>query len=463
MRSTGGREEQTAPQPLDPQGDQHTGEQHTDDEMLERHTPSVAGPRALLRLPLLRRLVACRLLGALGDGAFQGALAGAVLFSPERQSSAAAIAGGFAVLLLPYSILGPFAGALLDRWSRQLVVVVANLIRAGLVLGVALAVGLQAPNAVLFVAALFVTGTSRFVGSGLSASIPHTVPRDSLAGANSLATTVGSVATLVGGGVSFGLRALIGDTHWPIAIVTATVAIFYLVAAWVANGFSRRQLGPDETDEPAQPLVAVLQGLIAGLRHIVERPAVGIHIGVVVLVRFCFGLATLVVLLLFQHHFRGHGIFRAGVAGIVQVLGVSGAGLFLGAVTTAWFARRLGIREYLAVLLLVNSLVVFIAGTRFTEGWTMLTAFALAFGYQSAKVCADTVAQHESADDHVGRVFAVYDTGNNVSYVGAFALGVSLVPFDGRGLAAPLVIGAVYLVTSVAYWWLTAPRAVTSA
>ena len=46
-------------------------------------------------------------------------LAGAVLFDPEHQARAADIAAGFAVLLLPYSFVGPFAGVLLDRWWRQ--------------------------------------------------------------------------------------------------------------------------------------------------------------------------------------------------------------------------------------------------------------------------------------------------------------------------------------------------------
>jgi hypothetical protein len=52
----------------------------------------------LLSLRGLRRLVGVRVLSSFGDGAFQGALVSAVLFNPERQSSAAAIAGGFAVL-----------------------------------------------------------------------------------------------------------------------------------------------------------------------------------------------------------------------------------------------------------------------------------------------------------------------------------------------------------------------------
>lgn len=422
-------------------------------EGIQTRNPTVRGPRALLSLRGLRLLVVIRLLSALGDGAFQGALAGAVLFSPERQADAAAIAGGFAVLLLPYSIVGPFAGALLDRWSRRQVLVWANIIRSALVVVVAVAIAVELPTAALFVIALFVMGTSRFIGSGQSAGMPHVVPDDSLTGANSLSTTAGSIATLIGGGVAFGLRGLIGETHIPIAIVTSTVIVFYLLSALVAARFGRRDLGPDVTDEPRQPVLAVLQGLGAGLRHMTERRSIGLHIAVVVLVRFGFGMATLLVLLLFQHYFTGRGIFAAGIVGIGQVLAVSGFGLFLGAVTTSFFTRLLGIRPYLTLLLAVCGVVILVAGSRFTEPMTMLTAFFLAFGYQSTKVCADTIAQADSLDAYVGRVFAVYDTANNIFYVAAFALGVLLVPEDGHGLAAPFTLAGVYLVGAVLYFF----------
>src|SRR5579875_4186977 len=86
--------------------------------------------RASLSRPGFRRLLTSRLAGQFGDGVFQASLAGAVLFNPERQATAADVAAGFAVLLLPYSIVGPFAGVLLDRWWRQRVLVWANLLRA---------------------------------------------------------------------------------------------------------------------------------------------------------------------------------------------------------------------------------------------------------------------------------------------------------------------------------------------
>ena len=67
----------------------------------------------------LFRLLRVRWTGQLTDGIFQSALASFVLFSPERQASAVNAAVAFAVVLLPYSIVGPFVGTILDRFSRQ--------------------------------------------------------------------------------------------------------------------------------------------------------------------------------------------------------------------------------------------------------------------------------------------------------------------------------------------------------
>lgn len=66
--------------------------------------------RVLLRLRDFRSLLAARLLSQAADGVFQVALAAFVVFSPEKQTSPAAIASAMAILLLPYSLLGPFTG-----------------------------------------------------------------------------------------------------------------------------------------------------------------------------------------------------------------------------------------------------------------------------------------------------------------------------------------------------------------
>ena len=86
--------------------------------------------RAVVRHRDFRRLFATRLTSQAADGAFQAALASLFFFSPERQTSAGSVAAAFATLLLPYSLVGPFAGVLLDRWRRRQILVVANLLRA---------------------------------------------------------------------------------------------------------------------------------------------------------------------------------------------------------------------------------------------------------------------------------------------------------------------------------------------
>ena len=122
-----------------------------------------------------RRLFGVRLVGQFGDGLLQAALATFVLFSPERQPDAVKVAAAFAILLLPYSIIGPFAGVFLDRWKRRNVLVRANLLKALFTIPVIALVYAGDDGALLGLAVLIVLGIGRFVLAGLSAALPHVV------------------------------------------------------------------------------------------------------------------------------------------------------------------------------------------------------------------------------------------------------------------------------------------------
>src|SRR5262245_25941334 len=132
-----------------------------------------AAVAAAVRRPGMPRLALIRFAGQFGDGMFQAALSGAILFNPERATDPLAVAAGFAVLLLPYSVIGPYAGALLDRWDRRAVLMLANVLRAVLILvtAVGLATGIQ--DTPLLLLALAVVGISRFVLAGISAALPR--------------------------------------------------------------------------------------------------------------------------------------------------------------------------------------------------------------------------------------------------------------------------------------------------
>ncbi|MFD2356892.1 MFS transporter [Nonomuraea ferruginea] len=118
------------------------------------------------------------------------------------------------MLLLPYSVLGPFVGVFIDRWSRRQILMIAPIVRGALLLGAAALVAADVPDPVFYMAALAVLGVNRFFLAALGASLPHVVPRDQLMAANAVTPTSGTVVTFVGVGAGFLLRELfgIGDT-----------------------------------------------------------------------------------------------------------------------------------------------------------------------------------------------------------------------------------------------------------
>src|SRR3954470_11235806 len=181
-----------------------------------------------------RRLLATRLVSQAGDGAFEVGLATLVFFSAEHATSATVAASAFAVAILPYTLVGPFAGVLLDRWRRRQILLVANLVRTVLVLGVAALVGSHQVGVTLYVAVLTCLAVNRFFLTALGAGLPHVVPRHELVMANAVSPTCGTLAALAGGGLAYLLRAQLptGDPGDAVLLVAASAV--YLVSALLA-------------------------------------------------------------------------------------------------------------------------------------------------------------------------------------------------------------------------------------
>ena len=95
--------------------------------MAERNMGST---RDALRHPDFRRLLGTRLVSQTADGFLQAALVASIAFSPERQNTAAGFAAASAIVIIPFSLIGPFAGVFIDRWSRRRILVIAPLLRA---------------------------------------------------------------------------------------------------------------------------------------------------------------------------------------------------------------------------------------------------------------------------------------------------------------------------------------------
>jgi MFS family permease len=415
---------------------------------------------AALAEPGFRRLLAVRLASQFGDGVFQASLAGAVLFDPERQAHATDVAAGFAVLLLPYSLIGPFAGVLLDRWWRQRVLSLANLLRAVLVLGVAAEIAAGVAGFAFYASALVLISISRFILSALSAALPRVVADPELVTANAMSSTVGTLIGATGGGIAVGVRALIGNTDSDYALIAAAALIPFVLGAAFASGFPRTSLGPSEAERQRRETPGeVLRGMVAGIRHVRSLPPVANGLAAIAVHRLCFGIWTVCTLLLYRNYFTDHGFFRAGLTGLTQVVAAVAAGGALAAFVTPAAFRRLGSVRWPTTVLAASAGVELGLGLTYSRPLLVLAALLLGFTSQATKISVDTLIQHHVVDAFRGRVFAFYDTLFNLALVVAAALTAALLPENGHSPASVVAISAGWAATAA--WYFTRSRRTT--
>ncbi|MFG2963628.1 MFS transporter [Streptomyces sp. NPDC048288] len=406
--------------------------------------PVVRDLRVLLRLRDFRRLLAVRLLSQGADGVYQVALAAYVVFSPEKQTSPAAIASAMAVLLLPYSLVGPFAGVLLDRWRRRQVFLYGNLLRALLAAVTAVLMISHVPDWLFYASALCVTAVNRFVLSGLSAALPRVVDTDRLVLANSLSPTAGTLAATAGGGLAFAVRLLASDSD---AAVVLLGAALYLAAALTSLTMAPGLLGPDR--QPAQPslgtaVITTARDLLAAIRHLAaprRREAVWALLTMTAM-RFCYGALLVLVLMLCRYALSSDPDEGLGLLGVA--LGISGAGFFTAAVVTPWAAGRLGPGRWIVVCATSAAVLEPALGLPFTTGPMLVAAFVLGLVTQGAKIATDTIVQSSVDDAFRGRIFSVYDVLFNVAFVGAAGVAALMLPPDGRSAALVITVALIY-------------------
>jgi MFS family permease len=409
--------------------------------------PFVADLRTVLRGRDFRRLFSVRLVSQSGDGAFQVALASLVFFSPERAATAGAAAAVFAVTVLPYTVVGPFAGVLLDRWRRRQVMVVANAVRALMVVGVAAIVAAGWVGPVLYAAVLACMSVNRFFLTALGASLPHVVPADELVMANAVAPTCGTLMALAGGGLAYLLRGQLPVGDGGDASLLVVSAVVYLAAALLALRMAPALLGPDHGERTTVGWRAVVEGG----RHVRERrPAwdalatIGVH-------RFAYGITTIATILLCRNHFTAPSETSAGLALLAQMFIAAGLGFGVAALVTPVATARWGTGGWIWRCLAGAAAVQAVLVVVLTVPVALVAGFALGVAAQGTKICVDAIVQREIDDDYRGRVFAFYDVVFNVAFVVAAACAAVAVPSDGFSPALYAVIGALYLAAALGY------------
>ncbi len=395
----------------------------------------------------IRRLLALRWTGQLSDGIFQSGLASFILFSPERQPDAFSAAIAFAIVLLPYSLVGPFVGTILDRISRQRILFFANISRAIIVAIAASSIAAGATGLTLTALVLIAFGINRLILAGLSASLPLLTSREQLVTVNATAVTGGTIFVVLGGGIGIGVRGLLSESgaNHADSVVISIASSLFLIAALLALRLARNQLGPQPHEIRKASFTAGLIEMRDGFQRLREErdPLFGIIATGVQ--RGGLTALTMMALLLQRNTFNPSSDPDAGLQGFALSAVIAGIGIGVGALIAPFGVARFGRHKWIRSMLFASALAPLALSIDQNEFALLATGFLVSACGQGLKVTNDALVQSRIVDEFRGRVFAVYDVIVNFAIVSGAIIAALLLPNSGQSGTVPLLLAALYI------------------
>ena len=404
----------------------------------------------LLRHPRLSRLFMLRWTGQAIDGLFQSALASFILFSPERQANALSAALAFAVVLLPYSIIGPFVGTVLDRVSRQRTLFFANLFRAGDLLLISLLIFQGRTGVELTVAVLTAFGVNRLILAGLSAGLPLLIDTDSLISANAMAVTGGSILVVLGGGAGFGLRKIdeaFHNANHADALLVLIATTGYFLVSLLALRLRRNEIGPLDHERSEASISQGIREMREGFNFLFKHNDAARGICATAVQRGGLTALVLIALLLERNTFHPPSNPGSGLSGLAVALSIAGVGIMCGALVAPLGVDKYGRYRWIRYMVAGSAVAPLVLLLSVGPVTLYIAAFLTSFFGQSLKVTNDALVQEKINDYFRGRVFAVYDVLVNGAIVTGAVLAALILPVSGKSTLVILLISLAYLLT----------------
>ncbi len=408
-----------------------------------------------------RLLTWVRVLSQGGDGAFQVGIATAFFFDPTSATTPVDIAAGFAVLLAPFTLVGPFVGPMIDRWHRQRIVLVGNLIRLALVGAIGASIILDAPKPLLYFLALATLSINRFLLAALTAGIPQVVDEDDLLTANAIMPTMGTIAAAIGaaiGGVVTVFAPGVSDNRLAILALGAA-AVAFGTSSWTATALGKRALGPVariDGKELAAEAIHLLKELRAGYRHLRDRVTPYNALAVMAAARLLYGLMFVAAILISRHILSTPGSAESSIKHFTLVLGFAAMGFGLAAILTPAFSRRIDRHDWIVACLLLGAVGQTLLAVS-SSSWALLgAAVIVSFSVQGGKIAVDTIVQRDTDDAFRGRAFALYDVAYNTAFISAAVVGAVVLPANGYSHLVMGVLVVAYV--AIAFAYARAPR-----
>jgi MFS family permease len=346
--------------------------------------------RSALRHRNFRRLLIGLAVSQAGDWLYNVAL---LAFVYERTQSAGWLAATTAARVLPIVVLGPLGGVIADRFDRRRTMIVSDLLRAGLMVALAVVALAGLPVVLAPVLAGLATAVAAPYPPCAAATTPRLVPDEDLPGANAARAVVG-MGAVAAGPVVGALLLLLGPASTAFLVNAGTFGLSVLAVLAIPAGAAFR---PGRAPELRSGVVA---DIVLGARALRSHPVAVRLLGADVVCSVVYGMQTVLLLLLTRHlgfGEAGYGYVLAGL-GVGGIVGTTVAGR--AAASGRPRAVLIGALLVLAVPAALMAVTPWLAGL-------LLWAVISGSGAVLVEVLCETALQRELDEDVFARAYGI--------------------------------------------------------
>jgi MFS family permease len=339
----------------------------------------------------------------LGDGI---ALAAGPLLVASQTDDPVLVALAGLLQRLPWLLFGLYAGVVADRHDRRLLTIVLNLVRAGVLVVLAVTIVADAVNVTVVLVAMFALGTAEtFADITTGTLMPMMVAKADLGVANAR-LTAGQITLNQLTGPPLGAFLFAAGMVWPSvaqAVLCALAAVLVLRISVAAP------------ERPAEPSHARRE-IAEGMRWLWHHPPVRTLALTVISFNVTFGAAISVLVLYADER------LSAGEIGFGLLTSAGAIGGIVGSGAYGWLERTIGMANIMRAGLIIETLTHLTLAT--TTSLTVALVVMGVFGVHEAAwgTTAITVRQRAVPADLQGRVGGVYMMG----LMGALVVGAAL-------------------------------------
>lgn len=327
--------------------------------------------------------------------------------------------GVFLAQLLPAALVGIPAGVLADRFPRRILMIVADLVRFGLVISIPLvyAAG-RLPLWYVYLATFLVSAVSLSFAAAEKALVPSLVAKQELTAANGFIESTGQIAGLVGPVAAGVLIPLLASPVTVLYIDGATF-LFSALCLVLMKVAEPGPAGPADTT-PGRALVRFWGESAAGLRFLFSNRVLMVVMTTAVVVNF----AVSPILVIFPY--LAQKVLQAGAPGFGWLMGSFGGGMLVGSLLAGRISRRFSFEA--VVFGGMGVVAAALAALGFGSQLWIVMALGALIGLVVApgNALIITELQQRTPSEMQGRVFAALSSGAALSMPAGIALASGL-------------------------------------